>query len=64
MTLYNLSQNKIAKQCFHTLFKQTCIILTIIKLSIKLWKEIIMIIIYFDQRWNSSVRDADYKSTV
>lgn len=50
MTLYNLSQNKIAKQCFHTLFKQTCVILTSIKLSIKLWKEIIMIIIYFKNK--------------
>ncbi len=36
MTLYNSSQNEIAKRCFHTLFERTRAILTSVKLLIKL----------------------------
>ncbi len=49
-TLYNSSQNEVAERCFHTLFERTRAILTSVKLSIKLWEKIIMIIIYLKNR--------------
>ncbi len=50
MTLYNLSQNEIAEWCFCTLFERTRAILTSVKLSIRLWEETIMIVIYLKNR--------------
>jgi len=50
MTSYNSSQNKVIKRCFCTLFEQTRAILTSIKLSIQLWDEAIMTIIYLNNR--------------
>ncbi len=49
-TSYNLSQNKIAKRCFHTLFERTRAILTSVKLSIKLWEKTIITVIYLKNR--------------
>ncbi len=49
-TLYNSSQNEVAERCFHTLFERTRAILTNVKLSIKLWEKMIMIIIYLKNR--------------
>ena len=50
MTSYNLSQNEVAEQCFHTLFERTCAILSSINLSIRLWEETIMTVIYLKNR--------------
>jgi len=50
MTSYNLSQNEVAKQCFCTLFERTRAILTSVKLSIQLWDEAIMTVIYLKNR--------------
>ncbi len=49
-TSYNLSQNEVAERCFHTLFERTRAILTSIKLSIQLWDEAIMTVIYLKNR--------------
>ncbi len=49
-TSYNLSQNEVAERCFHTLFERTRAILTSVKLSIRLWNEAIMTVIYLKNR--------------
>ena len=50
ITSYNSSQNEVAERCFHTLFEWTYVILTNIKLLIKLWEKMIIIIIYLKNR--------------
>ena len=50
MTSYNLSQNEVAEQCFCTLFERTRAILTSVNLSIQLWDEAIMTVIYLKNR--------------
>ena len=50
MTSYNLSQNEVAEQCFHTLFERTRAILTSVKLLIWLWSEAIMTVIYLKNK--------------
>ncbi len=50
MTSYNLSQNEVAERCFHTLFERTHAILTSVKLSIWLWDEAIMTVIYLKNK--------------
>ncbi len=49
-TSYNSSQNEVAERCFHTLFERTRAILTSVKLSIRLWDEAIMTVIYLKNR--------------
>ncbi len=49
-TSYNSSQNKVAERCFRTLFERTRAILTSVKLSIRLWDEAIMTVIYLKNR--------------
>ncbi len=50
MTSYNSSQNEVAERCFRTLFERTRAILTSVKLSIRLWHEAIMTVIYLKNR--------------
>ncbi len=50
MTSYNSSQNKVAERCFHTLFEWTHAILSSVNLSIKLWEETIMTVIYLKNK--------------
>ena len=50
MTSYNSSQNEVTEQCFHTLFERTYAILTSVNLSIWLWDEAIMTVIYLKNR--------------
>ncbi len=50
MTSYNSSQNEVAERCFHTLFERTRAILTSVNLSIWLWDEAIMTVIYLKNR--------------
>ncbi len=49
-TSYNLSQNEVAERCFRTLFERTRAILTSVNLSIRLWDEAIMTVIYLKNR--------------
>ncbi len=49
-TSYNSSQNEVAERCFRTLFERTRAILTSVKLSIRLWDEAIMTVIYLKNR--------------
>ncbi len=77
MTSYNSSQNEIAEQCFHTLFERTRAILTSVKLSIRLWEETIMTVIYlknkssitalnnitFYETWHDKKSDLSYLHT-
>ncbi len=49
-TSYNSSQNEVAEWCFRTLFERTRAILTSVKLSIRLWDEAIMTVIYLKNR--------------
>ncbi len=49
-TSYNSSQNEVAERCFRTLFERTRAILTSVKLSIRLWNEAIMTVIYLKNR--------------
>ncbi len=49
-TSCNLSQNEVAERCFRTLFERTRAILTSVKLSIRLWNEAIMTVIYLKNR--------------
>ncbi len=50
ITSYNSSQNKVAEQYFRTLFERNRAILTSVKLSIQLWDEAIMTVIYLKNR--------------
>ena len=76
-TSYNSSQNEVAERYFHTLFERTHAILTSIKLSIRLWDEAIMTVIYlknksfitalnkitFYETWHDKKSDLSYLHT-
>jgi transposase InsO family protein len=56
-TSYNPSQNEVAERCFRILFERTCVILTSVKLPVRLWGKAIMTVTYLKNRSPTTALD-------